>query len=80
MFGEIPHVCAQKSLLKINSQNLKTAQLTSNARPSRVLRTKSSQEVRPRCFTKDEGRPLGVGLQEQASNKPPQAAGLEFRS
>ena len=22
-----------------------------------------------RCFTKDEGRPLGVGLQEQASNR-----------
>ena len=27
-----------------------------------------SQVERKRCFTKDEGRPLGVGLQEQASN------------
>ena len=26
--------------------------------------------VRERCFTKDEGRPLEVGLQEQASNRP----------
>jgi hypothetical protein len=23
-----------------------------------------------RCFTKDEGRPLGIGLQELVSNRP----------
>ena len=28
-----------------------------------------SQVERKRCFTKDEGRPLEVGLQEQASNR-----------
>jgi putative transposase len=28
-----------------------------------------SRSERGRCFTKDEGRPLGVGLQEQASNR-----------
>ena len=28
-----------------------------------------SQVERKRCFTKDEGGPLGVGLQEQASNR-----------
>jgi hypothetical protein len=34
----------------------------------RVLRTRPPLFGWKRCFTKDEGRPLGVGLQEQASN------------
>ena len=34
----------------------------------RVLRTRPPPFGWKRCFTKDEGRPLGVGLQEQASN------------
>jgi len=35
----------------------------------RVPRTRSLPVERARgCFTEDEGRPLGVGLQEQASN------------
>ena len=33
-----------------------------------VLRTRPLQLGRERCFTKDEGGPLGVGVQEQASN------------
>ena len=34
----------------------------------RVLRTRPPMLRWNRCFTKDEGRPLEVGLQEQASN------------
>ena len=34
----------------------------------RVLRTRPPMLRWKRCFTKDEGRPLEVGLQEQASN------------
>jgi hypothetical protein len=34
----------------------------------RVLRTQPLLSWWKRCFTKDEGRPLGVGLQEQAPN------------
>ena len=33
-----------------------------------VLRMRPSREWRKQCFTEDEGRPLGVGLQERASN------------
>ena len=35
----------------------------------RVLRKRPFKEGRKQCFTKDEGRPLGVGLQEQAPNR-----------
>jgi hypothetical protein len=34
-----------------------------------VLRTGPSRDGRKRCFTKDEGGPLGIGLQEQVSNR-----------
>lgn len=34
-----------------------------------VLRTRPPLLRWKRCFTKDEGRPLEVGLQEQASNR-----------
>jgi len=34
-----------------------------------VLRTRPLQSGRKRCFTEDEGRPLGTGLQEQVSNR-----------
>ena len=51
-----------------------------NAKAERFMRTLKYEEIvcyerdrwntkRERCFTKDEGRPLGVGLQEQASNR-----------
>jgi hypothetical protein len=33
-----------------------------------VLRTTKQKDLRGRCFIKDEGRPLEVGFQEQASN------------
>jgi hypothetical protein len=36
----------------------------------RVLRTRPPQYWWKRCFTKDEGRSLEVGFQEQASNHP----------
>ena len=32
-------------------------------------RTLWSRRLSVRCFNEDEGRPLGVGLQEQASNR-----------
>jgi hypothetical protein len=32
-------------------------------------RTRASTDRCLRCFTEDEGRPLEVGLQEQASNR-----------
>ena len=34
-----------------------------------VLRTRPSQSGWKRCCTNDEGRPLGVGVQAQASNR-----------
>jgi hypothetical protein len=34
-----------------------------------VPRTRASTDRCLRCFTKDEGRPFGVGLQEQAPNR-----------
>ena len=34
-----------------------------------MLRTQPLRYGRKRCFIKDEGRPLEVGLQEQASNR-----------
>ena len=33
-----------------------------------MLRTTKQKDLQSRCFIKDEGRPLGVGFQEQASN------------
>jgi hypothetical protein len=34
-----------------------------------ALRTQPLQSGRERCFTEDEGGPLGTGLQEQVSNR-----------
>jgi hypothetical protein len=34
-----------------------------------VVRTQPLRSGRKRCFTEDEGGPLEVGLQEQASNR-----------
>ncbi len=33
-----------------------------------MLRMHSRKDTRAQCFIKDEGRPLGIGLQEQVPN------------
>lgn len=46
-----------------------TARLKEKGSGVSVLRTRPSRERRWRCFIHDEGRPLEVGVQAQASNR-----------
>ena len=56
-------------LPKSNATNAFLAMLmTMKYVDGRVLRTIKQKDLQSRCFIKDEGRPLGVGFQEQASN------------
>jgi hypothetical protein len=56
-------------LPKSNASNDLLAMLiTAKYVDGRVLRTIKQKDLQGRCFIKDEGRPLEVGFQEQASN------------